>query len=135
MKQVTKFESTDGKLFDTKQECEEYEFKANFSNYLFETYGRSIPIDDAIKLILGRTSGLTAEFIKELGQGFVEPEKVHHKELPNYRTLKDKLRKLHGLDPYNTPNNLVREDSYFAASIKRDFKEEDISRACKELGI
>jgi hypothetical protein len=56
-------------------------------------------------------------------------------EMSNYEKLKDNLKKLYGLPPYNTPTNICYGDGYFAASIERDFAKEDISKAEKELGL
>ena len=49
--------------------------------------------------------------------------------------LKTKLRKLYGLYPYNTPDNIVYGDGYFAEAIHREYTELEIKTAKRELGI
>lgn len=49
--------------------------------------------------------------------------------------LLEKLRKFHGLHPYNTQSNYAIGDPYFAMSIERDFTAEQIKEAKKKLGI
>lgn len=53
----------------------------------------------------------------------------------NLQQCKDKLKKLHGLAPYNTGMNPCLYDGYFAASIERDFTPETIAQAEKELNV
>lgn len=50
-------------------------------------------------------------------------------------SLKDDLKKLYGLPPYNTPTNMVYGDGYFARSLKNKYGEEAVNKAKKELGI
>lgn len=47
--------------------------------------------------------------------------------------LKDKLRKLRGLPPYDGPENIVRGDNYFGHWIRSNWTESEIEQANKEL--
>lgn len=49
--------------------------------------------------------------------------------------LLDMLRKLNGLEPYNTPTNYLYGDGYFAASIQQKYSLEQINQAADALGI
>lgn len=53
----------------------------------------------------------------------------------NYEKLKDDLKKLNGLSPYNTPSNICWGDEYFAKSIELRYTREEIKKAVNELGI
>jgi hypothetical protein len=49
--------------------------------------------------------------------------------------LKNELKKLYGLAPYNTPSNICYGDGYFSNSIDLAFTKEQIQQAMKELGL
>ena len=51
------------------------------------------------------------------------------------KTVKEKLKMLLWLPPYNVMSNHCAGDGLFANSIRRDFSLEEINKACRELGV
>lgn len=51
----------------------------------------------------------------------------------NVEACKDKLKKLYGLPPYNNGSNICFNDGWFSMSIERDYTEETIKEAKRQL--
>ena len=61
-----------------------------------------------------------------------EPKTIINRVMVEH--CKDELKRLYGLEPYNTVN-VSRDDNYYWAAIRRNFSADIIALAKKELGI
>lgn len=76
-----------------------------------------------------------ADYLKRLGDFIASAEKPTSAPANVPADLLDMLRKLNGLEPYNTPTNYLYGDGYFAASIQQKYSLEQINQAADALGI